>query len=108
MNVLGMAKKRSNDYQNGYSKGFEQGVKAAILINLYQVIQFLGDKRGWKRESIFDALQWLHKHAEMILEDYTTFSDVRQAVEEEYGIVEKDGIFYMLSAAEWELRKQGL
>mgnify|MGYP006896834360 CR=1 FL=1 len=42
----------------------------------YQIIQYLGDKRGWCRESIFRALLWLHKHAECLLEDLTTFDEL--------------------------------
>lgn len=96
MKVLACQKKRTQDFENGYKEGVEEGIKVAIKVNLFEVIQFLGDKRGWKRESIFDALQWMHKHAEMILENYTTMKEVEEAVKDEYGIVYKDGTFYML------------
>lgn len=106
MNVLGLQKKRSNDYENGYKNGFKVGVKAAVKVLSYQMIQYLGDKRGWKREQIFKALLWLHKHAEMILEDYTTFDEVVEAVAEEYGIVyiEENENFALLAEEAWRER----
>ena len=102
MNVLTRYKNRSKDFENGYKHGFEEGVKAAVKINLFQVIQYLGDKRGWKRERIFEALLWLYKHAEMILEDYTTFDEVVEAVKEEYGIIYDNGSFILLDEKEWK------
>lgn len=88
--------KLSNPYfKKGYDLGFKDGVKIAVEVILYSVIQYLGDKRGWKRERIFDALLWLHKHAEMLLEEYTTFPEVQEAVLEEYGIGFKDGKFIL-------------
>lgn len=102
MNVLGCPKKRGKDYEQGYDKGFKTGVKVSIKIMMFGVIQFLGDKRGWKRERIFEALQWLHKYAEMQIEEYTSFKEVVEAVREEYGIVEEDGIYYELSEEEWK------
>ena len=97
MNVLGCPKKRKEDYDQGYEKGFETGVSFAIKVILFQVIQYLGDKRGWKPERIFEALMWLHKHAEMMLENYTTFNEVVEAVREEYGIVYEDGKFILIN-----------
>lgn len=96
MNILTCAKKRGKDYEKGYADGVTAGIKIAIKVNMLQFIQFLGDKRGWRRESIFAAMQWTHKHAEMILEDYTTLKEVEEAVKEEYGIIYKDGTFYLL------------
>ena len=106
MNVLSCQKKRMEEYQKGYEEGLKKGVKEAVKVNLYQVIQYLGDKRGWKREQIFKALLWLHKHAEMILEDYTTFDEVVEAVAEEYGIVyiEENENFALLAEEAWRER----
>lgn len=100
MNVLGCIKKRGKDYQQGFDAGVKEGIKVAIKVNLFQVIQFLGDKRGWKRERIMDALLWIHKHAEMLLEDYTTFPEVEEAVLEEYGIKYDNGSFILLEEKE--------
>ena len=111
MNILQSMRKRNEQQQKGYQEGFAAGVAIAIKVNLFAIIQFLGDKRGWKRESIFDCLLWLHKHAEMILEDYLTFDSVREQVEDEYGIVEDNGIFSLLPEKEWQeavKRKQDL
>ena len=77
------------------------GIRTAVKVNLYQVIQYLGDKRGWKRESIMKALLWMHKHAEMLLDDYTTMPEVEQAVLEEYGIRYNDGNFELLEEGEF-------
>lgn len=102
MNVMQSRKRIARQQERGYEQGFQVGVNAAVKVNMFAVIQYLGDKRGWKRERIFDALQWLHKHAEMILEELTTFDEVVEAVKEEYGIIEEDGVFYLLSDAEME------
>ena len=77
------------------------GIRTAVKVNLYQVIKYLGDKRGWKRESIMKALLWMHKHAEMLLDDYTTMPEVEQAVLEEYGIRYNDGNFELLEEGEF-------
>lgn len=95
MTVMGCKKKRTQDYEQGYEAGRIDGVRFAVKFMLFSVIQFLGDKRGWKRESIFRAVMWLHKHAEMIGEELTTFEEVIEAVKEEYGIYYKDGKFIM-------------
>lgn len=96
MNILACQKKRSQDYAKGHDDGVKDGIRVAIKVIMFGVVQYLGDKRGWKRERIFEALQWLQKYAEMQVEEYTTFHEVVDAVETEYGIIEKDGIFYML------------
>ena len=101
MNVLACRKKRNDDYMKGYDDGVKNGIKTAVKVNLYQVIQYLGDKRGWKRERIMEALKWLHKHAEMLLEDYTTMPEVEQAVLEEYGIKFVDGNFVMMEEGDY-------
>lgn len=101
MNVLTCQKKRNDDYRKGYDEGVKNGIQIAIKVNLYQVIQYLGDKRGWKRERIMEALLWMHKHAEMLLEDYTTFPEVEQAVLEEYGIKYEEGSFILLEEGEF-------
>ena len=96
MNVLACRKKRNQDYLKGYEEGLKIGIKTAVKVNLYQMIQYLGDKRGWKRERIIEAIMWIHKHAEMLLEDYTTMPEVEQAVLEEYGIKFVDGNFVVV------------
>lgn len=108
MNVLDNIKKNAHDsgfaegYEKGYEKGFKKGVDASVKVILYGVIQFLGDKRGWHRRSIFEAIRWLHKHSEMILENYTTFDEVVEAVRSEYGIICEDTRFMLLSDEAWE------
>lgn len=101
MNVLACRKKRNDDYMKGYDDGVKNGIKTAVKVNLYQVIQYLGDKRGWKRERIMEAIMWMHKHAEMLLEDYTTMPEVEQAVLEEYGIKFVDGNFVMMEEGDF-------
>ena len=102
MNVLGAVKRRSEDYKKGYDLGFQKGVQVSVRVLMFGLVQYLGDKRGWKRERIFEALQWLHKHAEMQVEDYTTFDEVVEAVKKEYGIViDNDGVFHLLTESEW-------
>ncbi len=92
-------------YDAGFNAGREDGIKVAIKVNLFQIIQYLGDKRGWKRERIAEGLKWLVKHADMMLEDYTTFKEVVDAVREEYGIIYQDGQFIMLTDEAWEKAK---
>ena len=102
MNVLTSYKNRKKDYQSGFDAGVEQGVRESIHYILMAVIQYLGDKRGWKRERIFDAILWLNKHAVMLIEEYTTFPEVADAVKDEYGIVYDDGRFILLPEEEWK------
>lgn len=102
MNILACQKKRSQDYAKGHDDGVKDGIRVAIKVIMFGVVQYLGDKRGWKRERIFEALQWLQKYAEMQVEEYTTFKEVIASVKEEYGIVENDGVFYMLTEEEME------
>lgn len=96
MNVLGCVKKRTRDYEKGFEDGRIEGVKQAVKFLLYGVVQYLGDKRGWTRESIFKAIMWLNKYAIMISEEYTTFPETMDAVREEYGIAFVDGNFVYL------------
>lgn len=102
MKVLDRYKQRSKDFHAGYEKGLQSGINAAIKVMMFSIIQFLGDKRGWKRERIFEGCQWLRKHAVMMNEELTSFDEVVEAVREEYGIVERDGKFYLLSEKEWK------
>lgn len=102
MNIMQCRKKRGQDYKSGFEDGVRQGVKESIKYILMAVVQYLGDKRGWKREQIFRAILWLQKHAVMILEDYTTFPEVVEAVKEEYGILYEDNNFIFLSEDEWK------
>lgn len=102
MNVLACRKKRNQDYMSGYDEGVKIGIKTAVKVNMFQMIQYLGDKRGWKRERIVEAILWIHKHAEMLLEDYTSMPEVEQAVLEEYGIKFADGNFILLEDGEYK------
>lgn len=104
MNVLSVQKKRSKEYEQGYALGLKRGIEVAVKVMMFQITQYLGDKRGWNRESVFKALVWLHKHAEMILEDYTTFDEVVEVVAEEYGIVWDDGKMLLLTEEAWRKR----
>ena len=101
MNVMTTYKHRKQDYKKGFDDGVKEGVRCSIQDILFAVIQYLGDKRGWKRERIMEAIKWLNKHAAMLIEDYLTFPDVVEQVRDEYGILYKDGAFYMLSDKEW-------
>ena len=89
MNVLNCKKK--TDKQRAYDEGYNQGLRDATEYMLYSYIQFLGDERGWKTESILKGIKRIHRKATMILEDYTTYEEVKEAVKEEYGIVIEDG-----------------
>lgn len=91
MNVLACKKKRNKDYNDGYAAGREEGINNAVEYMLLSFIQFLGDKRGWSIESILKAVKWVHKHAVMIVEEYTSYGEVKTAVKEEYGIIIDDG-----------------
>lgn len=102
MNVMSVQKKRSKDFEAGYKKGREVGIHQATIVNVFQFIQYLGDKRGWKRERIFDAILWIHKTAECVVEDLTTFPEIMEAVKEEYGIVLDGDKFCLLSEKAWE------
>lgn len=99
-------KKRTGDYRaaynDGHDAGFKEGVNIAIKVNMFQFAQFLGDKRGWNRYSIFRALRWMEKHADMMLTDYMSFDGVMNQVKEDYGIVWKDNQFFLLTDAELE------
>lgn len=72
-------------------KTYEDGVSDGVVFLLYSMAQYLGDKRGWKPRSILRAIKWLHKHAMMVDENYTSYLEVREAVKNEYGIVIEDG-----------------
>lgn len=102
MNILSTLKSRNRQQEKGYQDGFAAGVDIAIKVNLFAIILYLGDVRGWKRERIFDCLLWLHKHCEMILEDYMTFDEIIENVGDEYGIIQKNGTFYLLPEKEWK------
>ena len=102
MNIMSTYKHRKQDYKQGFDAGVEQGVRESIHYILMAVIQYLGDKRGWKRERIFEAIKWLQKHAVMLLEEYTTFPEVVEAVKNEYGILYEDNNFILLPDEEWQ------
>lgn len=97
MNVMKTLKTRREEavraYEQGYADGRAAGVGQAVEFNLYSMIQYLGDKRGWKPARIEEAIRWIHKHAMMIYEELTTFDEVKEAVWEEYGIKFEDGKF---------------
>ena len=106
MTVMGALKKRGADYQRGHEDGVKDGVQTAVRLLLTQFGIYLGDKRGWKRERIFDAILWIHKHATMIIEGYTTFEEEAADLAADYGIVYEDGNFSLLTDAEMERRKR--
>lgn len=58
---------------------------------------YLGDKRGWKPERITEALKWIHKMAEMVLEDYVTVESAKYALVNDYGVLIEDGHVYTLT-----------
>lgn len=89
MNVLNCKKK--TDKQRAYDEGYNQGLRDATEYMLYSYIQFFGDERGWKTESILNGIKRIHRKATMILEDYTTYEEVKDAVKDEYGIVIENG-----------------
>lgn len=105
MKVLNCVKARKKDWADGFEEGRKEGVRMAVEFIMFSVIQFLGDKRGWKRERIMEAVKWIAKHANMIEEEYTTFPEVVEAVRDEYGIVYQDGAFGMIE--NWNGGDQG-
>lgn len=100
MNVMSVQKQRKKDYVEGYEAGRKEGVRQCVEFMIYSMIQFLGDKRGWKAERIMQAVSWIAKHAMMIDEDLTTYEEVQEAVKEEYGIILKDGRFCLIERSE--------
>ena len=93
MNCLDRFKKQQKADKSAFENGRDEGVRQAVQFILFSVIQYLGDKRGWKPERIMEGVSWIHKHAMMIDEGYTTFDEVMEAVEEEYGIKYENGVF---------------
>lgn len=97
MNVLNCIKKTEAEkaYEKGYEKGKaegkQEGVNNAVQFMLYAFVQFFGDERGWKTESVLKGIRRIHRKATMILEDYTTYQEIKDAVKEEYGIVIENG-----------------
>lgn len=89
MNVLNCKKKTAID--KAYEDGKREGVNNAVQFMLYAFIQYFGDERGWKTESVLKGIRRIHRKATMILEDYTTYEEIKEAVKDEYGIVIKDG-----------------
>ena len=96
MTIDNYLKRRRTDYNGGYVDGTRDGVRKAVEFMMYSMIQYLGDKRGWKRERLFEAVKWIAQHAIMISEDLTTFPEVVQAVHDKYGIIIDDGKIIML------------
>ena len=96
MNVLSVQKQRRKDYVDGYAAGRKDGCRQCVEFMIYSMIQYLGDKRGWKPERIMEAVAWIAKHAAMIDEELTTYTEVQEAVKEEYGIILKDGSFCLM------------
>lgn len=105
-------KKRAAEYEKGYQDGndagFKDGVQIAIKVMMFQFAQFLGDKRGWNRHSIFRAMRWLNKHADMMIEDYMSFDGVMNQVREEYGIVYDNDQFMLMSDFEYERMRKNV
>lgn len=102
MNVLGPIKKRSKEYHAGFEAGRKMGVQQATIVLIMFFVQFLGDKRGWKRERIFDAIIRIQSNAESVSGEWTTFPEVVDAVRKDYGIIYQDGKFCLLSEREWK------
>lgn len=57
-------------------------------------IQYLGDKRGFKTDSLIQMCKYIMSHAESIIGGYTTLAEAEEDVKERYGIVYKDGNIY--------------
>ena len=99
---MNCVKKRQAGFQEGFEEGRKAGVNQCVEFMMFSMIQYLGDKRGWKRERIMEAIQWIAKHAIMIDENYTTYPEVRDAVKEDYGIICQDGRFILLGGEKWQ------
>lgn len=63
-----------------------QAIIDTLHFNVIQFIQFLGDKRGWKQESLIQMCKYIISHAESIEGEYTTFKEAEEDVWERYGI----------------------
>lgn len=62
-----------------------EAINNTVEYMLLAFIQFLGDKRGWKQDSIASAVKYCIDHAEAIAEGYTTLAEAREDVWETYG-----------------------
>lgn len=93
MNVLNCIKKTEAEkaYEKGKAEGKQEGVNNAVQFMLYAFVQYFGDERGWKTESVLKGIRRIHRKATMILEGYTSYQEIKDAVKEEYGIVIEDG-----------------
>lgn len=63
-----------------------EAIKQAVHYMLVAFIQFLGDKRGWKPESICKAMQYCVSHAESIVGGWTTLEEAEEDIADRYGI----------------------
>ena len=73
-----------------YERNKERKIKSeatsrTVEYMLLAFIQFLGDKRGWKQDSIASAVKYCIEHAEAIEQGYTTIAEAREDVWETYG-----------------------
>ena len=76
----------------------QEATKQAVKFMLIAFALYLGDKRGWTRDSICKAIKWIEKYAVMINEDLTTYKEAEEALLEDYGIIITDN---------GEIRKNG-
>lgn len=71
-------------------------VEETIHYMVINFIQYLGDKRGFKSDSIVQMCKYVISHAESISGGYTTLAEAEEDVKDRYGIVFKDGNIYKL------------
>ena len=73
-----------------------EAIKQAVHYMLVTFIQFLGDKRGWKPESICNAMRYCVSHAESIVGGWTTLEEAEEDIADRYGIrfTDDGGIYY--------------
>ena len=68
----------------------QESTRQTVKFMLIAFALYLGDKRGWTRDSIYRAIKWIEKYAVMINEDYTTYKEAEEALLEDYGITITD------------------
>ena len=72
-----------------------EAINNAVEYMILAFVQYLGDKRGWKQNSLCEAIKYCFSHAEAIAEKYTTLEEAREDVWETYGIKFENGSFYV-------------
>lgn len=77
----------------------QETARQSVKFMLIAIGMYLGDKRGWKTESIVQAIKGIVKISESINENYTTYKEMEQALCEDYGIViDKNGNIYNMKS----------